>query len=438
MRQRQRQVNAGVRYCSAKEGARLADSGESLRELSRQTANDTANALHAVLFVNLLSIEQVLSLLRLHFTYSPSSHSHLPKMTLKLLSALLAVTSSPALSFVLYPEAFVSPSVDQPQVAPAVLGSNDDVPATPSSDLDDTPLPLVIWHGLGDQFNNDGLKDVAKLAEEVNPGTYVHIISLAETGDSDRTATFFGNVTEQIEYVCRQLASDNILRTAPAIDAIGFSQGGQFMRGYVERCNNPPVRNLVTFGAQHNGIAEFQKCKSATDLVCQGANALLRSGTWSNFVQSRLVPAQYFRNPNELDAYLESSNFLADINSERALKNKTYKENLISLNKFVMYLFRDDTTVIPKETGWFAEVNTTSQNVTYLKDRPIYKEDWLGLKTLDKKGGLIFEEIEGGHMQLSEKLLTHVMKTYFGPANTSTSTGSDGRGRLEDRFQIEL
>ena len=133
-------------------------------------------------------------------------------------------------------------------------------------------------------------------------------------------------------------------------------------------------------------------------------------------MQGRLVPAQYFRNLDELDSYLVSSNYLADINNERALKNRNYKENLSSLNKFVMFIFKNDTTVIPKESGWFAEVNTTSGQVTLLRDRPIYKEDWLGLKTLDEKGSLVFETLKGDHMQISKEQLRSVMKTYFGPA----------------------
>lgn len=347
-------------------------------------------------------------------------------MSVKSFALLVALAVAPTVSFVIYPEAFLSPSVDLVQ-APSVA---------PSPVDDDTPLPLVIWHGLGDRFDNDGLKDVATLANEVNPGTYVHIIQLADDGASDRTASFFGNLTEQVEQVCEQLASDPILSTAPAIDALGFSQGGQFLRGYIERCNNPPVRNLVTFGSQHNGIAEFQKCKSATDFVCQAANALLRSGTWSSFVQSRLVPAQYFRNLDELDSYLESSNFLADINNERPLKNQTYKKNLSSLNKFVMFMFKDDTTVIPKESSWFAEVNTTSEHVTWLKDRPIYEEDWLGLKTLDERGGLIFETLSGNHMEISSKELKKIMKTYFGP---ETVIGRKAEWRTVDQNpQLEL
>jgi palmitoyl-protein thioesterase len=153
-----------------------------------------------------------------------------------------------------------------------------------NDDNDDTPLPLVIWHGLGDAFNGEGLQEVGALAEAANPGTFVYTISLGGSdANADRSATFFGNVTAQIEQVCDALASHPILSTAPAIDAIGFSQGGQFLRGYVEKCNNPPVRSLVTFGSQHNGIIEFKAC-GPIDWLCKGAMALLRFNTWSTFV----------------------------------------------------------------------------------------------------------------------------------------------------------
>ncbi|KAK2772512.1 hypothetical protein FQN53_004599 [Emmonsiellopsis sp. PD_33] len=277
------------------------------------------------------------------------------------------------------------------------------------------PLPLVIWHGLGDDYGADGLKHVAQLAETVNPGTYVHIVRVGETRTADREASFFGNVTTQLDQVCQQLATEQILSTAPAVNAIGFSQGGQFLRGYIERCNFPPVRNLVTFGSQHNGISSFQACSATGDWLCKGAEALLRFGRWSGFVQSRLVPAQYFRDPLELDSYLEYSNFLADINNEREVKNETYKENLAKLNKFAMYMFEDDQTVVPKESAHFAEVNSTTGEVTKLKDRTLYKEDWLGLKKLNKAGKLDFQTIPGAHMQFSDETLKTVLEKYFGP-----------------------
>lgn len=295
--------------------------------------------------------------------------------------------------------------------------------ATALPDGDDTyeqPLPVVIWHGLGDSADAEGLKEIAELVADVHPGTYTYIISVSGKGGSaDRQASFFGNVTQQIEAVCHMLAEDNILRTAPAIDAIGFSQGGQFLRGYVQRCGGwaPKVRSLLTFGSQHNGIAEFQKCAGPTDWVCHGANALLKSSTvWSDFIQSRLVPAQYYRDLNDFDKYLEHSNFLADINNERKIKNATYAKNLAELEKFVMVVFGDDKTVIPKDSGWFDEVNMTSSSVTKLRDRPIYTEDWIGLRKLDEKGGLEFLKLPGEHMQLVDKDLKKLFGSYFGPA----------------------
>ncbi|EEP75365.1 conserved hypothetical protein [Uncinocarpus reesii 1704] len=292
-------------------------------------------------------------------------------------------------------------------------------PLPPSGASELAPLPLVIWHGLGDDFARDGLKQVSQLAEDVNPGTFVHIIHIGSTPDDDRQATFLGNLTTQIETVCQQLARHPILSTAPAINALGFSQGGQFLRGYVERCNNPPVRNLVTFGSQHNGIAKFRSC-GTLDWLCHGAVALLKFGAWSNMAQSRFVPAQYYRNPEELDQYLLHSNFLADINNERAFKNMQYKRNMISLNKFVMFMFKDDKMVVPMQTSHFAEVNMTTGDVTPLREREIYKDDWLGLRTMDEAGKLEFLTIPGEHMQISDHVLTKTFKQYFGPVEINS------------------
>ncbi|KAI0593457.1 palmitoyl-protein thioesterase precursor [Biscogniauxia sp. FL1348] len=282
------------------------------------------------------------------------------------------------------------------------------------SDEDDTPLPVVIWHGLGDNFGAEGLQSVGELVQKVNPGTFVYFIRIDDSASSDRTATFYGNVTEQIAKVCDDLASHPILSTAPAIDAVGFSQGGQFLRGYVERCNFPPVRSLVTFGSQHNGIVDYRTC-SSSDWLCKGAMALLHGNTWSDWVQGRLVPAQYFRDPEDLGSYLEHSNFLADINNEREVKNATYAANLARLENFAMYVFGGDTTVIPKETGWFEDVESGKH--TPLRARQLYTEDWIGLRELDRKGALQFNTIpDAEHMQIPDDVLAESFGELFGPA----------------------
>ena len=275
-------------------------------------------------------------------------------------------------------------------------------------------------------YKAEGLRSVGTLANTTNPGTYTYFIRLDPEPSSDRSATFFGNLTVQIQQVCDDLASHPILSKVPAVNALGFSQGGQFLRAYIERCNKPRVANLVTFGAQHNGISRFQKCAD-NDWLCKGSQGLLQSNTWSEFVQSKLVPAQYYRDAEDLETYLEKSNFLADVNNERKVKNATYRQNMKKVDRFAMYVFEEDVTVVPKESGWFSEVNGTTGEVTKLQDRDMYKEDWIGLRWLDEEHRLEFRTIEGAHMELSNKVLVEAFERYFRPR----SKGGLDRDRVE-------
>jgi palmitoyl-protein thioesterase len=303
--------------------------------------------------------------------------------------------------------------------------------AADSDDDDDTPLPLIIWHGLGDSYQGEGMQQIGQLAEQVHEGTWVHYARVEDDASADRSASFWGNVTEQVAKVCADVAADPILSTAPAMDALGFSQGGVFLRAFAERCPHPPVRSLVTFGSPHSGIVDFRACEPS-DWLCRGAMGLLKSNVWGAFTQSRLVPAQYYRDSDPesggpSDQYLTFSNFLADVNNERAAKNGTYARNLARLRHFAMYMFEDDVTVIPKESAWFSDVDTNSGNVTRLRHRTLYQQDWLGLKQIDEKGGLHFKTTPGGHMQLDDDVLIDAMKTYFGPLSKSGKTGKESR-----------
>ncbi|KAF2154398.1 alpha/beta-hydrolase [Myriangium duriaei CBS 260.36] len=303
-----------------------------------------------------------------------------------------------------------------PFLLPATLAT-----PVPSS----SPLPVIIWHGLGDHFDNQGLSDVADLIKEVHPGTHTHIIALADDGAGDQRASFFGNVTAQSDIVCEQLSADPLLSGKTGrIDALGFSQGGLFLRGLTERCPGISVRSLVTFGSPHNGIAELARC-GTWDLLCKGAVGAVGANRWSEWVQSNVVPAQYFRERDEVtglagEDYLEYSGWLADVNNERSVKDGKYAERLARLDTFALYAFEKDTTLLPKETAWFADVNATTGAVTDLKDRLLYDQDWLGLKKLDQRGALVFRTVENArHMQLSDKLLRKAFVDFFGAERKS-------------------
>lgn len=79
-----------------------------------------------------------------------------------------------------------------------------------------------------------------------------------------------------------------MLSTVPAVNSLGCSQGGEFLRSYVELCNTLRVAALVTFGSSHAGVADF-KDRAAGNWLCLGALVLLRRTTWSALVQARVV-----------------------------------------------------------------------------------------------------------------------------------------------------
>jgi hypothetical protein len=68
--------------------------------------------------------------------------------------------------------------------------------------------------------------------------------------------------------------------------------GGQFLRAYIERHNDPPIRNLITFGSQHMGISDLPACKPY-DLLCILARNAVRAGVYNEWAQHNLVQVTY-------------------------------------------------------------------------------------------------------------------------------------------------
>lgn len=277
--------------------------------------------------------------------------------------------------------------------------------------LSSSPRPVVIWHGLGDDYASEGMTRMSTLISSTFPGTFVHSVYLEEDPSKDSHASLFGSLDEQVQFACEQIA--NVPELADGFDAIGFSQGGLMLRGYIERCNDPKVGAFLTFGTPHNGVADFPPCKPR-DIVCRRKNALLLSQAWTPYVQNKITVAQYYRQPEDMENYLEFSRYLADLNNERYEKNDTYKQNMADLENFVMVLFTEDATVVPKESTWFAEVDRATRSVIPLEERTLYAEDWLGLKILGDEGKIHYHIIEGGHMRIPNDTFIELIEKYLG------------------------
>ncbi|GJP39359.1 hypothetical protein CLOM_g23738, partial [Closterium sp. NIES-68] len=120
-------------------------------------------------------------------------------------------------------------------------------------------LPVVVWHGFFDSCRND--KSVGYLRAAVRsvlPDVFFHSICVKDEGVRDISSSIFGSIDQQIDEVCASLAA--IPQLAGGFNAIGISQGGLLFRAYVQRCNSPPVRTLITLGSPHAGMAALPYC----------------------------------------------------------------------------------------------------------------------------------------------------------------------------------
>ncbi|CAM4578798.1 palmitoyl-protein thioesterase 1 [Lepidochelys kempii] len=264
------------------------------------------------------------------------------------------------------------------------------------------PVPLVMWHGMGDSCCNPGsMGYIKKIVENKIPGIYVLSLQIGNNLVEDMENSYFMNVNKQVTLVCDKLAKDPHLQGG--YNSMGFSQGGQFLRAVAQRCPSPPMFNLISIGGQHQGVFGFPRCPGEKSRICDWLRKLLDLGVYTKMVQERLVQAEYWHDPMKEEEYQKNSIFLADINQEKG-NNETYKKNLMALKKFVMVKFLNDTMVDPPASEWFGYYRSGQAKETIpLQETSLYKEDQLGLQQMDKAGKLVFLSVAGDHLHFSEE-----------------------------------
>lgn len=303
-------------------------------------------------------------------------------------------------------------------------------------------LPVVLWHGkllkifpsLNDSlfyalyltscyvfnknFLNTGMGDsccwkhsigaVSDAIKQAYPGVFIHSIATGKGQEGDVMSSYFGNVNSQIDTVCNELL--NIPELSNGFSAVGFSQGGQFLRGVVQRCGHflPPIHTLVTMGSQHQGVMDIPGCWSPSfnttpSWGCKLMEEVLGLGAYIPWIQRTSVQAQYFKDPVALDSYYKNSIFLADVNVESETQQpgteKFYKKNLLALQRLVLFQFDNDVTVVPKESAHFGFFD--GEKLLDMEDTDLYKEDRIGLRELNERGDLHLLHSPGFHMQFS-------------------------------------
>mmetsp|Transcript_12920 Transcript_12920/g.25741 ORF Transcript_12920/g.25741 Transcript_12920/m.25741 type:complete len:311 (-) Transcript_12920:46-978(-) len=271
--------------------------------------------------------------------------------------------------------------------------------AIPHLPAEESGFAVVLWHGMGDTcclpFSMGSIKRTLEAHVE---GVYVRSLMIGENEQTDQANGFFMPISEQLDFACNVIKEDPKLKGG--FHAIGFSQGGLFLRALIQTCEGISVKNLISIGGPQQGVFGMPRCTEPA-FLCDTMRQLLEMGAYLSIVQSRLVQAQYWHDPLHHDEYLKDNIFLPAINNELGTKNATYSGRLSQLENLVLVMFENDTMVIPRESAWFGFYKDgQGKEVETLEDSRLYKEDWLGLQALNEKGKLHKLQSPGNHLQM--------------------------------------
>ncbi|CAF1680340.1 unnamed protein product [Rotaria magnacalcarata] len=238
-----------------------------------------------------------------------------------------------------------------------------------------TYRPVVLMHGI--LATADDMYELGGWLNSSFPGIYVVSIEIGNGYDDSLLLP----MNKQVELFCANILADRHL--SEGFNMLGISQGSLIVRAAVERCSLP-VYNLITMVGIHQGLFGDALFK----LLPVRFWELISKYAYEDFVQNTISVAGFWRDPFQLEKYIDGSHFLPDINNERKIRNETYRTNMLKLNAFVMVYSDKDEILTPPQSGWFLGYASESLVPETWNQSRQYTEDLIGMQTLREQGKL--------------------------------------------------
>lgn len=259
------------------------------------------------------------------------------------------------------------------------------------------------------------MKQITELVGQ-HTGTYSICIPTGADQGSDTTNGFFMTMDKNVDVFAEAIAKNENLRNG--FNAVGFSQGNNVIRGYIQKYNNPAVDTWLSVHGPNVGVASFPKCDPSGVLgkVCKLLDQYVVGPlAYTKFVQNMLFQADYFRDPKQVNstAYRENS-AIAKWNNEGASGiNETYRVNFGKTKRFAMIKADKDSMVYPNDGEWWGAFDSDGTTRLSMNETAWYKDDLFGLKTADEAGKILFNSTDGDHLQFSKEQLFWWVDNYF-------------------------
>ncbi|XP_018542701.1 lysosomal thioesterase PPT2 isoform X2 [Lates calcarifer] len=202
--------------------------------------------------------------------------------------------------------------------------------------------PVIIVHGLFDSSGD--FKNLQRFINESHPGTNVTVIDLF-----DRSASL-QPMWKQVEgfkaaiYPIMQNAADGV-------HFICYSQGGLVCRGILSTLSDHNVHSFISLSSPQAG--QYGDTDYLKYLFPQFVKSNLYHLCYTSIGQ-RISICNYWNDPHHRDLYVNSSDYLALLNSERPNPNSTeWKKNFLKIKKLVLIGGPDDGVITPWQSSQF-------------------------------------------------------------------------------------
>ena len=297
-----------------------------------------------------------------------------------------------------------------------------------STARNDSASPLVFLHGMGDSCFNPGMKSITE-----ESGDYMNVYSTCiPTGDTwlaDTLNGFLLSMDANVDVFAEKVKGDPML--ANGFNCIGFSQGNNICRGYIQKYNDPPVTTHLSVHGPVVGVASLPDCDPSNIHIgdlCIEVDDVLAEFAYNEKIQSFFFQANYFRDVSYVNTtdYMEYSQVRTKLTLKKLLKTPkltlktpahaqigawnnegtevsiTDKENFGKTQRFAMIKAMGDTVVIPNEGEWWGAYDTDFETILTMKETVWYRDDLFGLKTADEAGKIFLNSTTGNHLEFTE------------------------------------
>eukprot|EP00079_Xenopus_tropicalis_P037815 XP_017951586.1 PREDICTED: lysosomal thioesterase PPT2 isoform X2 [Xenopus tropicalis] len=208
--------------------------------------------------------------------------------------------------------------------------------------------PVIVIHGLFDSSAN--FKNLLQYINESHPGTNVTVLDLFDNKESLQPLWKQVQGFKEAIYPIMQNAGRD------GVHLLCYSQGGLICRGLLQTMPDHNVDTFISLSSPQMG---------------------------------------QYGDPHHHGIYVNVSDFLAPLNSERPEPNATdWKKNFLRLRKMVLIGGPDDGVITPWESSHFGFYDE-NETVLEMKYQMVYQDDTFGLRSMDYRGAVSVYSVPG-------------------------------------------